>query len=136
MTAQSTREEQNLSQTAEEIPAEEESKVPIYRNSGQHLSVEASSPFKRGSTDVSKEKGFVTGIVNNEAFNTQENFNTGSNHSSEEKGAATDDQLSNHESNQDDALTMIGFENVSSDFSKLIAKKTPVGGEADGEYMS
>ena len=98
--------------------------------------MEPSSSFKRGNTDVSKEKGFVTVNVNNEAFSTQENFHTGSNHSSEEKGAATEDRLSNHESNNDDAITMIGFENVSSDFSKVIAKKIPVGGETDGEYMS
>ena len=37
--------------------------------------------IKRGNTERN-EKGMVTGVLNNEAFNTQENFNTSSYNSS------------------------------------------------------
>ena len=51
--------------------------------------------IKRGNTERN-EKGMVIGVLNNEAFNTQENFNTSSYNSSqsEDKAAATDDRLS------------------------------------------
>ena len=51
--------------------------------------------IKRGNTERN-EKGMVTGVLNNEAFNTQENFNTSSYNSSQSEGkaAATDDRLS------------------------------------------
>lgn len=51
----------------------------------------------------------ISKVLNNEAFNTQENFNTSSNNSSEDKAAPTDDRISIQESNQDEAYTMIGF---------------------------
>lgn len=54
----------------------------------------AGAAFKRGNTEI-KEKGIVTGVINNEAFNTQENFNMGSNNSTDYKAAATEDLQSN-----------------------------------------
>jgi len=50
--------------------------------------------FKRGNTEV-KEKGIATGVIDNDAFNTQENFNMGSNSSTEYQAAATEDLQSN-----------------------------------------
>lgn len=106
-------EQDKLAQAAAQTMAEESK--DSYNNSGASI-------IKRGNTER-KEKGSVSSALNNEAFNTQENFNTCSNNSeiSEDKAAATDDRLSIQESNQDEAFTMIGFGGDSNDFNKITA---------------
>jgi len=43
--------------------------------------------------------------------------------------------MSNLESNQDEALTMIGFGNGSNDFANLMNKKGEINIDSEGKYM-